>query len=217
MVKFKYFKTGESDQIATLPNAMTGIRGVGGLVIGSLMLRHGIDPSVAAGSVVGAGLLDAEGTVIEFFNKHPRLHGIQKKLRVIPSKWGRNADPIADKMFIVGLMIGGLFGHYLPPMDAVPIVATEAAITGVSALELKNGHEVRVNRWGKGGLLARGAALCIDLVANALQGSAHDIVQMSGHGLTASAVAMAGLNIATILRENHGQQSPPPETEYLAA
>jgi hypothetical protein len=210
---FVNLKETETERLVTLPNMMTFARGIGGIVLGAAMWRHGIDPYAAAGAVVGAGVSDAEGNLIKFFNDRPRLSGIRNKLRIHASKFGRKGDPVADRLFVVGALAGGLAGSYLPLVDVAPVLASEALITGVSLTQEAQGHDVQVNKWGKGGLLARGTMLVTDIAASGMHGTAQEVTQTVGHGLAAAAVGMAVLNVYTLVQQARSPQEQSAQQE----
>ena len=161
-------KEQEQDAIATTPNAISAGRALAGLALFGLLARNKIDPKIAVTASAVAAVSDFEGSLVRLTNNYPRA---QKWLRLIPSKFGRKLDPIADKVFGVGVLAGGLIGGQIPKLPGSAILATELITAGVSATAEVMGKDPEVSKGGKVGLGLRFTSITSYLIANAVDRS----------------------------------------------
>jgi hypothetical protein len=185
----------------TFPNmALTSPRLVGGLLVGGLMATKNIDAAVAATSAFALAATDAEGTLINVADKTPRL---RDKLRIWPSKFGRDYDVIADKVYTAGMLGGGLIGGQIPLIPGLAIVASEMVTIGASAnARTKIGENPQVSKWGKTAMISRFYALGAYITAPAVgDGPMSAVFENSGHVSAGLAVALGALSVMDIRRQ----------------
>jgi phosphatidylglycerophosphate synthase len=173
-------------------------RAAGGLALGVGLATNSVDPGQA---LIAAGLLgvsDTEGSLIGITARFPRL---QRKLRIIPSKWGRIVDPVADKIFAAAVFAGGWAGGDIPSWHGAGILATETA-TALATLHAKTqGLEPEVTRLGKLGMVARVMTIGLDLAASATAGSpglSHELLTEGGNAMAVSAMALGSISCAQL-------------------
>jgi len=185
------FKTTEGDLLATLPNTLTGIRAVGGITLGALLATNTIEPGRAfvAGTVLA--LTDFEGVLISATNRWPRL---QNALRIHPSKIGRKADPIADKIFTMAVFIGGTIGGEIPLWQAGSILAAEVATSATTIAITKRGGEPETSKVGSVGMVTRCATIAANFGAAATEGSSHDVLAATGAGMAVASVVLGAIS-----------------------
>jgi len=186
----KSFHDVETNQIATLPNAMSVCRGVGGVALGVGLATGSIDPAMATISAVALIASDAEGSLISATLNYPR---VQKYLRIFPSKAGRALDAATDKMFAISVLAGGYIGGEIPLWQAASIGATELATTTASLIAKLRHREPEASKIGKIGMVARGAVIIADLAASALSPQTSLVQEILVKGSDVLAVAAVGL------------------------
>jgi phosphatidylglycerophosphate synthase len=204
----KSHRNEEKEVIATLPNALTAVRAVGSVALGAALAAKGIDPTVAVGAAAALAASDAEGSVITATKRFPR---VQRALRIIPSKFGRIGDPIADKFLGISLMAGGMVGGEIPIWQGASILATEIATAATSVAIQSRGGDVEAPKIGKIGMGARCAVIIADLLASAVgthSGIAHEVFADGGDALAGAAFALGSLSVGTII---HKHNNPLPQ------
>jgi len=203
----KSFRQVETDATATLPNAISVFRGAGGVALGVGLATGSIDPATAAISAAVLAASDAEGSLISLTKNHPNL---QQKLRILPSKIGRELDPITDKMFGLAVLLGGAIGGEIPIWQAASILITESA-TGMASIVAKIRHkDPESSKIGKIGMVARCAVITADLVASALgtqTNLARDILVDGGDGLAVLAVGLGAISCGQLVKRALSKQS----------
>lgn len=187
--------------VLTLPNAMTAIRAVGGVVLGVEMARGNISPAVAAGSAIALAATDAEGTIINVAEPYPE---IRDSLRIWPSKLGRMTDVVADKVYVAGVLSGGMTSGTVPKTSGTAILATEVATSVATAYTTKKlDKEPRVSKIGKAGMIGRVAAVSSYFASKAIPNSkTSQVFEKAGHISTAAAVVLGALSCADIIRQS---------------
>ncbi len=194
------FRHTETDRVATLPNAISVFRGVGGIALGVGLATGGIDPASAAISAAVLTASDAEGSLISLTNHYPI---IQQRLRILPSKIGRDLDPLTDKMFGLAVLLGGAIGREIPIWQAASILVTESA-TGIASIVAKIRHkDPESSKIGKIGMVARCAVITADLVASALGAQthlAHEILVDGGDGLAVLAAGLGAISCGQLVK-----------------
>ena len=135
-----------------LPNAMTFLRAL--LVPVILVLLAQDDPKSrwwAFGIFVFAALTDSiDGWVAR------RWHGV--------TRWGQLADPIADKLLIIGSLASLAAVGELPWWAVVVIVAREVGVTVLRVLVVRrSGVVIAANWWGKAKTVSQVVAVSLFL------------------------------------------------------
>lgn len=187
------FKAVEGERKVTLPNLLSVSRAVGGVALGVGMAANAVDPTtalVAAGSLAAT---DAEGLAIVATKRFGRL---QEALRIVPSKWGRILDPVADKIYAISIFAGGMANGAIPAEQGIAVLATEASTmlaTGI-ATRRRGGEAPEVGQVNKLGMIARIAMIGANLGAKAAEGGLHDALATTG---TLSAIAATALGVAS--------------------
>lgn len=196
----------ESDRYITTLNAMSAGRAVGGAVLGVGMATGAVGPEAAVIATVGLAATDAEGSLYVATQRFPRM---QKALGIIPSRWGRMLDPIADKIFVASVFLGGMAGGLIDPYDGVPILATEAATTAATGyVRHKNGEYPEVSKAGKASMVARCGSVLLNLCAAASEDQLYqESLQWAAHGMTAGAAILGMLSIKNILAQRKNKTS----------
>lgn len=198
------FKSVESNEKLTLPTVMSFARLFGGAALGYALARNNIDPNAAFAAAAGLGATDAEGNVIQLARWTPRL---QKALRIIPTKFGRLMDPVADKVFAVSIFAGGVIGDYIEPKVAIPILATEvatAASTGI--VKAVTGEEPQVTTAGKAGMVGRCGVMGTALLASGTTGNAQEALDAATYALTGVSVTLGSVSCGQIIRNAFHRQ-----------
>ena len=127
----------EAHPLARLPNALTIGRLVLIPVFVVLMVGAGHAPSWAAGWVFFvAGVTD-------------QLDGFLARLWHVESRFGKLADPLADRLMIDAAVILLFAYDRLPWAGLVVIVARDAVLVAGSSLLVPRGVEIDVNLLGK--------------------------------------------------------------------
>ena len=195
-----------------MPNGMAVARAAGGALLGAGMAANMVDPATAVYAAAGLAATDAEGSVIVATRKFPRL---QEKLRILPSKWGRYLDPIADKVYAMSVFMGGIANGSVPLEQGAALIGMETATVGATAVAThqREGEPTEVGQVNKLGMIARMAAIAGYLGSRAAEhGAAHDIAAAGGRYGFLGAMALGAGGIINILRQ--GRQGPsevPPE------
>lgn len=126
-----------SPTLAKLPNALTIARLVVIPVFVMLMTRAGHEPSVAAGLVFfAAGVTD-------------QLDGFLARRWHVESRFGKFADPLADRLMIDAAVILLVVYDRLPWAALAVIVARDVVLVVGSGFLVPRGVEIDVNRLGK--------------------------------------------------------------------
>ena len=126
-----------SAPLAQLPNALTVARLALIPVFVVLMVRAGHDPSWPAGVVFGiAGLTD-------------QVDGFLARRWHVESRFGRLADPLADRLMIDAAVILLAIYDRLPWVGLAVIVARDLLLLGGSRILAPRGVEIEVNTVGK--------------------------------------------------------------------
>lgn len=206
-------------EIVTLPNAMTAARAVGGAMFGAAMCRYNIPAGVALTSAVGLAATDAEGTVINASKKFPQ---IQEKLRIWPSKVGRMTDVVADKVYVVGLMAGGMASGIIPNSSGAAILAAEVITAGITfrvANKLKKiDQEPSVSSVGKIGMIARVGAISAYFTSAVITNeTVANVVDNTGHATTIGAVACGVLSSIDLWKQQPESDSTHQSQEWSSA
>lgn len=192
---FRHFEENKTDQKFNLPNALSLIRGVGGVALGAMMATNEISASKAILFGFILGMTDAEGQVITLSDRFPR---IKKALGIYPSKLGKILDPVMDKALVGAMVTGGLIGGDISPVVGSGIIATELATSGVTISAQLKGNEPSVSNIGKMSMLARGVAIGADLASHAITPEQSQIAHNIMSDVTAvgfvGAIALSGLS-----------------------
>ncbi|MEI9913894.1 MAG: CDP-alcohol phosphatidyltransferase family protein [Candidatus Saccharibacteria bacterium] len=196
----KSFKSVEQDDILTLPNAVSVARGVGGVVLGTLLATKGIDATSAFNVGFALAVSDMEGSTIALTSKFPRL---QKALRIIPSSAGRYIDPVADKVFAVSFITGATIAGYEPRWQAAGILATETATAGVSIYKKHKGGDPETSKTGSVGMVVRCLSVAANMAIPAYAGTseiAHDVLSTTGNVTSVAAIGLGAISCAMLSR-----------------
>ena len=127
----------DAHPLAQLPNALTIARLVLIPVFVVLMVRAGHAPSAAAGAVfAAAGATD-------------QLDGFLARLWHVESRFGRLADPLADRLMIDAAVILLFAYDRLPWAGLAVVIARDAFLLLGSGILAPRGVEVDVNLLGK--------------------------------------------------------------------
>jgi hypothetical protein len=209
----------EKDAVATLPNGLTAIRAVGGLAVGIALATGNIDPGVALGASIGLAITDAEGSAITLTNRFKRL---QETLRIIPSKFGRIFDPIADKVWAISTFGGATIGGEIPLWQGAGVMATELATSVATGVVMGRGGDVEAPKVGKVGMVARCGVVIADLASTAFgghSGFSQELLADGGDAFAATAIALGSLSCATVMhrRNNIGPELPQLPAEALSS
>ncbi len=209
---FNSFRSVETNEVFTSPNLLTAARAIGGVALGVAMVRYNLDPTIVAASAAGLAVTDLEGTLIDSTKRWPRL---QKLFRIIPSGIGRIADPVADKIYAMSILVGGMVSGAIPAPHAIGILSAEASTTAATGVATLKGVEIDVTKAGKLGMVARCGTIGFDLVAAATEqsGTLHDTLAMAGHVSAATAVVLGSVSCYQILRQSRAQSEPLPFEE----
>jgi len=191
----------EADIKLTTLNGLSVGRAVGGAAMGIGMATGAVSPGEALVGSTLLGATDAEGSLYVATRRWPRL---QNALRIIPSKYGRILDPVADKIFVASVFLGGMAGGMISPYDGGAILASEAATTAAT-LEVKHhndGEEPEVVKAGKVGMVARCGSIFFNLAAAASEDQSYqEALTWAGHGSAGLAVLCGALSIKGILAQ----------------
>ncbi len=182
----------EREANVTLPNLLSVARGVGGLALGYAMAKGTVSPETATAGALALAVSDAEGSLINLARNWPAK--IRDGLRIWPSKLGVSLDASMDKVFMGGMLIGGIKGGYLPPLAGL-IAVPEIATVATSAWATKKlGRAPEVHKTGKLGMIARFGAVSAYLASSmATNETISNILENSGHASTAVALGLGSL------------------------
>jgi phosphatidylglycerophosphate synthase len=193
----------ERDEVVSLPNAISAGRALAGVALFRMLSKNSISPTAAFITTAAAAISDLEGMTIRLTRRYPRL---QKALRIFPTKIGRKADPIADKILGIGVIAGGLIGGEIPLLPGTLILGTEVATAGISATAEIMGKDPQVSKGGKVGLILRFLSISSYLGANAFRehgnNEAHDFLHNVGNVSAAGAVVLGTYSAARLAYEN---------------
>jgi CDP-diacylglycerol--glycerol-3-phosphate 3-phosphatidyltransferase len=143
-----------SQPLAQLPNALTVARLALIPVFVVLMVRAGHRPSWPAGVVFGiAGITD-------------QVDGFLARRWHVESRFGKLADPLADRLMIDAAVILLFAYDRLPWAGLVVIVGRDVVLLAGSGLLAPRGVEVDVNAVGKAATWVLYAAIFFRLVTN---------------------------------------------------
>jgi CDP-diacylglycerol--glycerol-3-phosphate 3-phosphatidyltransferase len=143
-----------SAPLAQLPNALTVARLALIPVFVVLMVRAGHDPSWPAGVVFGiAGLTD-------------QVDGFLARRWHVESRFGRLADPLADRLMIDAAVILLAIYDRLPWVGLAVIVARDLLLLGGSRILAPRGVEIEVNTVGKAATWILYAAIFFRIVVD---------------------------------------------------
>jgi phosphatidylglycerophosphate synthase len=194
----KSFRKEEDTALFTLPNALTGIRAVGGVILGALLAWGRITPATALIAAAALAATDMEGGTISATRRWPRL---QKAFRIIPSALGRIADPVADKIFAISIFLAGTLGGEIPIWQAVGILAAEAATSLATFYITAKGGKSETSKVGAWGMAARCGTIACDLGAAAIAtGLLHGLLIAVGAAMATAAMLLGGLSCWKIYR-----------------
>ncbi len=195
------FVENERNSWFTAPNVISAGRAVGGLALGALLAKGDISASTAiAGSLVAAAS-DAEGSLINWAKKWPTK--VRDGLRIWPSEQGVKADVIADKLYTVAVLAGGIVGGYINKTASVIVVPEVATAVASVYAKKKLGEDPVVGTEGKLGMIARFGAVASYLVANSLaeDSMSSKIMEGVGHVSTATALALGVASCYSIFKQ----------------
>jgi len=195
----KSLRLNETEKNVTLPNAISVIRGVGGIALGIGLAKETITPKKATIFAALLAASDAEGSLI---TATKRLPDLQKILRIIPSRAGRNLDPIMDKVFAMAVLVGGGIGGQIPKWQAASIIATETATSASSAAAKLRHTNPEASKIGKIGMVARCGAIVADLAVDnvAPNGLAHDILTDTSNSLAIIATGLGAISCGQLIK-----------------
>jgi CDP-diacylglycerol--glycerol-3-phosphate 3-phosphatidyltransferase len=143
-----------SPPLAQLPNALTLARLALIPVFVVLMVRAGHRPSWPAGVVFGAaGITD-------------QVDGFLARLWRVESRFGKLADPLADRLMIDAAVILLFAYDRLPWAGLVVIIGRDAVLLVGGALLAPRGIEIDVNTLGKAATWVLYAAIFFRIVAH---------------------------------------------------
>ncbi len=197
---FRSYKDIETDEKFTFLTGMSTARALAGLALGGLMIAHSIDATVAFSLGVAADFTDMEGSLYLATRRFPDL---QRDLRITPTKFGGEADAIADKIFHAGFIIGAFIAGYIPTWATTSIMGTETVTAAVTLDKKRRGAQPRSSRIGAAGLIGRGLAVADFMAIHAFASSshfAHEILSNSANVTTALAVALGAASCALLAR-----------------
>src|SRR5215472_1051117 len=144
--------SGVSPALARLPNALTIARLALIPVFVVLMVRAGHRPSWPAGVVFGvAGITD-------------QVDGFLARRWHVESRFGRLADPLADRLMIDAAVILLAVYDRLPWVGLAVIVARDVLLLAGSVLLAPRGIEIEVNAVGKAATWVLYAAIFFRIV-----------------------------------------------------
>lgn len=140
--------------LAWIPNALTLSRLVALPVLLVILIRAEGPTSVPAAIVFGAV------AATDF------LDGILARRLGAESRFGRIADPLADRLLVLIGLVGVILLDRLTPIGPAILIARDVVIVAAFALLLRRGIEMRVDMAGKVAsalaMLATGGALLLD-------------------------------------------------------
>ena len=189
----KFNESEKKDRLATLPNLLTLSRAVGGVALGTLMAAKMVGPMEAFSFAAILGATDAEGNIIKFSEKYPRL---QKALRIYPSKIGSEIDPIADKALTIPVLIGGILSGEISSVIATGLIASETA-------KLKD-KEPEVSNVGKLGMISRVGTIGSNLLLSSVEGHSvlHNALETTTNVGFAASMGLGLYSAYTLYKEN---------------
>lgn len=194
------FESIEKDALVTLPNVISLARALGGLVLGAAMYKGAIDPSTAAVASAGLAISDAEGSLINLAKRWPS--GLRDGLRIWPSKQGVVTDVAADKVYMGGILAGGIFGGYINKTAGLMLIPELATVVASVYATKKLGHEPTVNKTGKWGMISRFSVVSAYLMSSAMSNETMaNIFEKSGHGLTVAALGLGALSCYDVYKQ----------------
>lgn len=187
------FRNEEQDTYVTLPNLISLARGVGGLVLGRMYAKGTIRPAVGCAAAIALGVSDGEGSLINATKRFPTM---QRVLRIVPSTFGRKADPVMDKLFTGSVLAGATVSGDLPLLQTIGILATEVASSVATAYVVKSGVVPEVSILGKAAMSARCMSIGANLTASAVGGHETSCEGLLNIGRV-TAVAATALGVAS--------------------
>ena len=142
-----------SDRLLNVPNVLTAIRIV---LVPFILLLVLIDTTVAGWWAFGLFTFAAVTDQVDGWVAR-RWYGV--------TRWGQIADPIADKLLVIGTLTALAVMARLPWWVVIVIVAREAGVT-LLRVELVGRHDLVMpaSRWGKAKTLSQLWAIGIFLV-----------------------------------------------------
>lgn len=152
----------------TTPNGMSALRAVGGVALGYAIWKNYVSPQVALGLAGFLATTDAEGTVINWSKRLPE----QKRmaLKIWPTKIGEKLDVVADKIFAVSVIGGGIAGSMISPYASAILVPEIATVSATGYAKNATGEDPKVSRTGKVGMMTRFGTIMSYLGSSATQG-----------------------------------------------
>ncbi|PYI54632.1 CDP-diacylglycerol--glycerol-3-phosphate 3-phosphatidyltransferase [Paenibacillus flagellatus] len=115
---------------------------------------------------------------------------------------GKLLDPLADKLFVLTVLILLVQGGHLVPWIAVVLIGREAVITSVRLLAAAKGIVLAADRFGKWKMVLQVAALAVVMLGQSAP-AAMDGVEAAGGWLMAAAVAATVLSGFHYIRSNY--------------
>jgi hypothetical protein len=198
-MELKSYKNQESEKKLTFLNAMTAIRAVGGIGLGVSMASWTLNPLFVVLAAASLGALDAESSVLQATNRFPRF---QRAMRIFPTKIGRIADPISDKIYAVSIFAGGLASGSIPVFHGLGILITELLTAIITAYSKLKGFEPEVSKIGKVGMVARCGVIGFDLAAVAVsQPPRHRMLVYVGYASAIAAILLGTVSFYKIYRD----------------
>lgn len=208
---FKNLRREQKDTLKTFPNLLTASRFIGGIALGILMSSGRLDAAKSTALVGILSVTDMEGSLIQFAKKFPWL---QKHAHIYASTIGQKADPVADKVFAVSVLAGGVASGDLSLSVVAPILATEMATAGLTIFATQQGHELNASTIGKLGMVGRcmtvGAGLLSVAVANNTNNTnAYEIFRGTMYGSAVASVICGAVSFVDL----YHQYRTSPQTE----
>ena len=199
----KFNESEKKDRLATLPNLLTLSRAVGGVALGTLMAAKMVGPMEAFSFAAILGATDAEGNIIKFSEKYPRL---QKALRIFPSKIGSDIDSIADKALTIPVIIGGILSGEISSVIATGLIASEAITSGVTIAAKLKDKEPEVSNVGKLGMISRVGTIGSNLLLSSVPYEGHPVLHNALETTTnvgfAASMGLGLYSAYTLYKEN---------------
>lgn len=171
------FKRQERHTLITLPNLLTLTRALGGPIFGVALATRHIGPIAAVCLTVLFAVTDLEGLTIRLTKRWPKL---QKLFHIVPSRWGRKWDAIADKIFALSVLVGAMIGGQIPVWQAAGILIVEVATAAATLFVTARGGDPETSKAGTFGMVARCVAIASNFAANATTGMTHRVFELSG-------------------------------------
>jgi phosphatidylglycerophosphate synthase len=112
-------------------------------------------------------------------------------------------DPIADKVSVAAILLGGALGGYVEPAQAAAIMTTEIATAVISVRAEQQGLALDVPKIGKIGMVLRVAALAANVTSHidSLGDETRGMVTYAGRALSIGAAFCGAASAISLQRQ----------------